>query len=156
MSTIESYPFAICCALHPRVQHPPLLDGHALPRHSTREEFYLNRSFITDKRPSDRNSLRLSDRTNSILLNTELLRAPSYCIDYVIAHELCHLRHRDHGSKFQRLLTRMMPDWRERKARLERVTGRLGNGEDEERYFSSEAYLAYKSQEMVARSAKRS
>jgi predicted metal-dependent hydrolase len=62
------------------------------------------------------------DRTNAILLNTELLRAPSYCIDYVIAHELCHLRHRDHGSKFQRLLTRMMPDWRERKARLERVT----------------------------------
>jgi predicted metal-dependent hydrolase len=62
------------------------------------------------------------DRTNSILLNTELLKAPSYCIDYVIAHELCHLRHRDHGSKFQRLLTRMMPDWRERKERLERVT----------------------------------
>ena len=61
------------------------------------------------------------DRKNSILLNTELLKAPSYCVDYVIAHELCHLRHRDHGSKFQRLLTRMMPDWRERKARLERV-----------------------------------
>jgi predicted metal-dependent hydrolase len=62
------------------------------------------------------------DRTNSILLNTELLKAPSYCIDYVIAHELCHLRHRDHGPKFQRLLTRMMPDWRQRKERLERVT----------------------------------
>lgn len=61
------------------------------------------------------------NRTSSILLNTELLKAPPYCIDYVIAHELCHLRYRDHGSPFQRLLTRMMPDWRERKARLERV-----------------------------------
>src|SRR6267154_3137628 len=27
------------------------------------------------------------DLTNSIVLNTELLRAPSYCIDYMIAHE---------------------------------------------------------------------
>ena len=62
------------------------------------------------------------DRTGSILLNTELMKAPSYCIDYVIAHEVCHLRYRDHGSKFQRLLSRMMPDWRERKERLERVT----------------------------------
>jgi hypothetical protein len=62
------------------------------------------------------------DRTTSILLNTELLKAPSYCIDYVIAHELCHLRYGDHGSKFQRLLSRMMPDWRVRKERLERAT----------------------------------
>jgi predicted metal-dependent hydrolase len=61
------------------------------------------------------------DQKSSILLNTELVKAPSYCIDYVIAHELCHLRYRDHGSKFQRLLTRIMPDWRERKERLERV-----------------------------------
>jgi predicted metal-dependent hydrolase len=61
------------------------------------------------------------DRTNSILLNTELLKAPTHCIDYVIAHELCHLRYRDHGTKFQRLLSRMMPDWRDRKNRLERV-----------------------------------
>ena len=62
------------------------------------------------------------DQRSSILLNTELVKAPSYCIDYVIAHELCHFKYRDHGSKFQRLLSRMMPDWRQRKARLERVT----------------------------------
>lgn len=59
--------------------------------------------------------------SNSILLNSELVKAPSYCIDYVIAHELCHLRYRDHGPKLQRLLSRMMPDWRYRKERLERV-----------------------------------
>ncbi len=59
--------------------------------------------------------------SNSILLNSELVKAPSYCIDYVITHELCHLRYRDHGPKFQRLLSRMMPDWRYRKERLERV-----------------------------------
>jgi predicted metal-dependent hydrolase len=62
--------------------------------------------------------------SNAILLNRELVKAPSYCIDYVIAHELCHLRHRDHGPKFQRLLSRMMPDWRDRKERLERLAVR--------------------------------
>jgi predicted metal-dependent hydrolase len=59
--------------------------------------------------------------TNGILLNTSLIYAPVRCIDYVIMHELCHLRHRNHGSKFYRLLSRLMPDWEERRKRLERV-----------------------------------
>jgi predicted metal-dependent hydrolase len=57
----------------------------------------------------------------TILLNTELVRAPVHCIDYVIVHELCHLMVAHHGPKFYRLLDRMMPDWRLRKERLERV-----------------------------------
>lgn len=56
-----------------------------------------------------------------ILLNTELLKAPAYCIDYVIMHELCHLRYASHDDRFSRLLDVMMPDWERRKARLERV-----------------------------------
>lgn len=57
----------------------------------------------------------------SILLNTELLKAPVYCIDYVIMHELCHLRHTKHNDPFYRLLDVLMPDWERRKNRLERV-----------------------------------
>jgi predicted metal-dependent hydrolase len=57
----------------------------------------------------------------TILLNTELVKAPVHCIDYVIVHELCHLMIAHHGPKFYRLLDRMMPDWRVRKERLERV-----------------------------------
>lgn len=60
-------------------------------------------------------------KSGRITLNTELIKASVNCIDYVIVHELCHLRHRDHGKEFYRLLGRLMPDWRERKARLERV-----------------------------------
>lgn len=59
--------------------------------------------------------------SGAILLNTELARAPTYCIDYVVTHELCHLRHPHHGPKFYQLLSRLMPDWRQRKERLERV-----------------------------------
>lgn len=39
-------------------------------------------------------------------------------IDFVVAHELCHLRHFAHNGAFYRLLGRVMPDWRERESRL--------------------------------------
>lgn len=54
-----------------------------------------------------------------IFLNPELVRAPSICIDYVIAHELCHLKHPNHGPQFYDLLDELFPRWREIKARLE-------------------------------------
>ncbi len=58
-------------------------------------------------------------KAGRIMLNTELIQAPTECIDYVIVHELCHLKVPDHSLKFFRLLTRNMPDWRRRKDRLE-------------------------------------
>ena len=55
------------------------------------------------------------------MLNPDLVRAPSACIDYVIVHELAHILHPNHGSKFFELIERMMPDWKRRKRRLERT-----------------------------------
>ncbi len=57
----------------------------------------------------------------TILLNPELIHAPSACVDYVITHEICHLRHPDHSSRFWGLLKQLMPDWETLKARLERA-----------------------------------
>lgn len=58
--------------------------------------------------------------TGGILtLNTDLIRAPRECIDYVITHELCHLQCHDHSPGFYRLLEKMMPDWEKRKHKLE-------------------------------------
>jgi predicted metal-dependent hydrolase len=59
--------------------------------------------------------------SRSILLNTELVKAPIHCIDYVIMHELCHFRYRRHGDQFYRFLGKLMPDWQARKRRLEQV-----------------------------------
>lgn len=55
-----------------------------------------------------------------ITLNTELIKAPKACIEYVIIHELCHLIHPNHNKKFYRLLSSLMPDWEQWKDRLER------------------------------------
>lgn len=60
-------------------------------------------------------------RKDLILLNPELIRAPSACIDYVITHEICHLKHPDHGPKFRALLQQLCPDWKRLKDRLERI-----------------------------------
>lgn len=56
----------------------------------------------------------------TLIMNRSLIRASVDTIDYVIVHELCHLRHRDHGPDFYRLLGRVMPDWEKRKLKLER------------------------------------
>jgi predicted metal-dependent hydrolase len=60
----------------------------------------------------------LSSR-GTLTLNQELIRAPRNCIDYVVTHELCHLKHKDHSARFYRLLEQIMPDWERRKHRLE-------------------------------------
>jgi predicted metal-dependent hydrolase len=57
-----------------------------------------------------------------IILNDRLIAARRDCIDYVIIHELCHVAEPNHSSRFFRLLSRTLPDWRERKERLERST----------------------------------
>jgi predicted metal-dependent hydrolase len=68
---------------------------------------------------------RLSKRWGSctpagnVILNLDLVKAPIHCIDYVIIHELCHLKVPDHGKGFYRLLGRCLPDWEPRKRRLE-------------------------------------
>ena len=62
-------------------------------------------------------------KSGNILLNPELIKTPIHCIDYVIVHELGHRLVHNHSPAFYRLLTRCLPDWEKRKARLEACCG---------------------------------
>lgn len=55
----------------------------------------------------------------TMTLNVNLVRAPRPCIEYVVSHELCHTKYRDHDAWFLKLLGQVMPDWEQRKQRLE-------------------------------------
>lgn len=46
----------------------------------------------------------------NINLNLNLVRLPGPLCDYVLLHELCHLRHLDHGPRFHELLERLCSD----------------------------------------------
>jgi predicted metal-dependent hydrolase len=54
-----------------------------------------------------------------ITLNPWLVRAPREAIDYVLLHEMCHLKHHNHSRAFYSTLDRHMPDWREIKEKLD-------------------------------------
>lgn len=56
----------------------------------------------------------------TVTLNAELVRVPVACLDYVIFHELCHLRVRGHNAAFYAEVARYVPDWRARRAELRR------------------------------------
>lgn len=53
-----------------------------------------------------------------LYLNPELVRAPAVCIEYVIAHEICHIRHQRHDKNFYAELAKLCPNWRDLKQRL--------------------------------------
>jgi predicted metal-dependent hydrolase len=47
-----------------------------------------------------------------------IIQAPTRLIDYVLSHELVHLRLPTHGAAFWRELGRAMPDYEDRRTRL--------------------------------------
>lgn len=52
-------------------------------------------------------------QTGKLWFNLQLVKQPPACLDYVIVHELAHLRFANHGAQFQALLSAVMPRWPE-------------------------------------------
>ncbi len=59
-------------------------------------------------------------------LNWKLVMAPPRILNYVVAHELCHLRHPNHQSEFWQLLENIMPDYANHRHWLKQNGHRLG------------------------------
>jgi predicted metal-dependent hydrolase len=62
---------------------------------------------------------------NVIRLNWRLIMAPLPILDYVAVHELCHVRHKNHGAGFWRQVASVLPDYQARRKRLRIIGGGL-------------------------------
>lgn len=51
-------------------------------------------------------------KTREIFFNQNLVHYPNECIEYVVLHELSHIRYPDHGQEFKNFLSKHMPDWK--------------------------------------------
>lgn len=60
-----------------------------------------------------------------ISLNTHLAKLSDALIEYVVVHELCHLRHMHHGPAFYQLMAASLADWKQRRGELRRHGGLL-------------------------------
>ncbi len=49
----------------------------------------------------------------SVRFNTDLAKKPSYCLEYILVHELTHLLEKKHNDRFTALMDQFMPQWRE-------------------------------------------
>ena len=80
------------------------------------------------RRPSmssiNRNAGAVATRAARIRLNWRLVMAPMTLVDYVIAHEACHVLEHNHSRRFWRSLETIMPDYENRVRQLDRL-GRL-------------------------------
>jgi len=56
-----------------------------------------------------------------VRLSWRIVQAPMALVDYVVAHELAHLRHPNHTREFWTALERALPDYQSRKARLHAI-----------------------------------
>jgi len=54
-------------------------------------------------------------RSRNIRLNTDLAKKPRECLEYIIVHELIHLRERHHNDNFTALVNRFLPQWKLRR-----------------------------------------
>lgn len=73
-------------------------------------------------------STRIADMANgwgacgiegNVLINWHLVFAPKKVLEYVVAHELAHLRHRSHGAEFWDCVGTLVPNWVAAKAWLD-------------------------------------
>ena len=57
--------------------------------------------------------------SGNLSFNWRLVLAPFEVLDYVVVHEVCHLREPNHSHRFWRLVDRRRPEWREQKRWLD-------------------------------------
>jgi predicted metal-dependent hydrolase len=93
--------------------------AQASEKFNERLEYCIKKFPDSEKfRPNNLIIKQLSSRWGSmasskcLTLNLKLIHMPIPCIDYIIIHELCHIRHMNHGTKIYKFLEKILPDWK--------------------------------------------
>lgn len=60
-----------------------------------------------------------------ILFHWKIIMAPHHIVDYIVVHELCHLKHHNHSAAFWQSVERVIPDYVECKAWLKQYGARF-------------------------------
>jgi len=95
-----------------------------LPRKTAHYAKIMGLSPVCVKITSAQKRLGSCSGKNGICYSYMLMLYPDKAIDYVVVHELAHIRHKNHGKEFYTLIARYMPDYRDRNALL-KITPRL-------------------------------
>lgn len=93
-------------------------------KHEAFKQFKERTRFYSEVLKLYPNNIRIKDQKsiwgscsskNNINFNWKLIIAPLTVLDYIVVHELCHLKHRDHSKNFWNLVELIMPDYKEKK-----------------------------------------
>jgi predicted metal-dependent hydrolase len=83
-----------------------------------RVEIYAQKVGVNVQKISVKNSLKSRwaslTKKGSINFNVHLIKAPHDVVDYIILHEICHLKIRGHSHRYWSLLYRYMPNYQEK------------------------------------------
>lgn len=60
------------------------------------------------------------NRRNALRFNWRIIMAPTQLIDYVVVHELCHLKHKNHSPSFWHEVATIIPNYEALRARLKK------------------------------------
>lgn len=63
---------------------------------------------------------------NRLNFNQNIVMAPARQIEYVVVHELCHFRHKNHSARFWHHVSSVLPDYKERRAALRKDGWKYG------------------------------
>lgn len=96
----------------------------AVKRIPERVRIYIKKMGLPEPRVIIRDQKKIwgSCSTDSTLrFNWRIIMAPMSLVDYVVVHELSHLKHRNHSKSFWKYLGMSIPDYEKRKERLRRL-----------------------------------
>ena len=110
-------------AAHVRAALVSWFRRHAARRLPERVEVWRAKSGVPPPRvvvADQRKRWGSCDHRGAIRLNWRIVQAPIRLVDYVVVHELVHLRHRGHGRDYWQAVGRVMPDYERRREELRR------------------------------------